>query len=299
MGSAWLEMDLFARPLNWTATALFSVLVGWSLAGSQPGMAHRAWVFSSAQLAAAEPQSPVQLVVPAYFYPSGPGLEHWNQLLSAARDLEMIAIVNPDSGPGKRRDPAYRDLLVRASQTRLQLVGYITWSYGERPLSAIRADIDSWLYFYPEITGFFFDEQPSGAAFAPAVLDCLQYARQQRPQAVLLSNPGVPCDAAYFRLPTQAITCVFEEAAGWDQFLQDEAGRRAAGERQPPAATLGLLYRHTEPKTLDEVFRQASQAGVAYLYVTDAVMPNPWDRLPEYWAREVEVARRYASRARQ
>jgi len=53
-------------------------------------------------LAAATPK--VQLLVPAYFYPAGPGLQAWQHLMEAASKIKIVAKVNPSSGPGDQRN---------------------------------------------------------------------------------------------------------------------------------------------------------------------------------------------------
>src|SRR3954463_12909877 len=37
--------------------------------------------------------------------------------------------------------------------------------------------------------------------------------------------------------------------------------------------------------------RKAAELGVGNVYVTDDKMPNPWDRLPKYWEKEVQFLR--------
>jgi hypothetical protein len=38
--------------------------------------------------------------------------------------------------------------------------------------------------------------------------------------------------------------------------------------------------------------RRAAQLKVGYVFLTDDVGPNPYDRLPSYWDAEVEAVRR-------
>ena len=52
---------------------------------------------------------PVRLLVPAYFYPSGEGLAAWKRMMEF-RGAPIVAIVNPDSGPGKKADENYREI---------------------------------------------------------------------------------------------------------------------------------------------------------------------------------------------
>ncbi len=38
--------------------------------------------------------------------------------------------------------------------------------------------------------------------------------------------------------------------------------------------------------------RRATQLRIGYVFITDDVGPNPYDRLPSYWDGEVEAVRR-------
>ncbi len=174
----------------------------------------------------------VSIVVPAYFYPSGDGLGYWQKLReSASDDTPIIAIVNPDSGPGKAVEANYRKLIDQNAGSKLQLVGYVTFSYGKRPLSAIKADIDSWLYFYPEIKGIFFDEQPSQADWAAPALDCFAYARSKIKDAVLIANPGVPCAREYLAGADSAISCWYEHHAIYERYRPTEWAKALPAEK--------------------------------------------------------------------
>ncbi len=53
------------------------------------------------------------VLVPAYFYPSGPGLADWTRLVEAARSIPLEVILNPASGPGKTRDRNYVAVVAR------------------------------------------------------------------------------------------------------------------------------------------------------------------------------------------
>ena len=46
---------------------------------------------------------------------------------------------------------------------------------------------------------------------------------------------------------------------------------------------------HTAPSSIDfpGVLATAKGRNVGYIYVTDDVLPNPYDRLPSTWAKQV------------
>ncbi len=49
--------------------------------------------------------APIGIMVPAYFYPVGNS--YWDSMSNAATRVPLIAILNPDSGPGAAQDANY------------------------------------------------------------------------------------------------------------------------------------------------------------------------------------------------
>lgn len=228
-----------------------------------------ALVLTCGSATAAEPE--LKLLVPAYFYPGGETAKEWDRLMLAGP--KAVAVVNPDSGPGKRRDANYSAVVKRAAAAKLGLVGYVTLSYAERPASAVKADVDSWLHFYPQVQGIFFDEQPSDKKHAGFAAECFAYARSQFPTGHVLANPGVNCDRAYHDAKGAAALCLFEHKDGFDKW---EPAAWASRER-----TAILVYGVAGAKFAD-VFAKASKHA-AWVYVTDADDGMPWGRLPKNW----------------
>ena len=240
-------------------------------------------VLARGSVSAAEPAIPnVQVLVPAYFYPAGDGLAAWKTLLSSPADAQVVAIVNPDSGPGKRADDNYRELFKSARSSHVRLIGYVTLSYAQRPISAVKADVDSWLHFYPDVQGIFFDEQPSGAEHAAFANECFAYARDRIDDAVLVTNPGVICAREYLAGADAPTVCMFEHHEGFEKYrLPDWA------ERMPRHRFAVLLY---GVKTADEMHHALESAllkGAGFIYITDHSGPMPWGGLPSYWKDEV------------
>ena len=111
---------------------------------------------------ASDPPPKMRLLVPAYFYPAGKGDKEWERLLAAPQEAGVVAIVNPASGPGRRVDANYTNVLKQAKKSKVTLIGYVSTSYGKRKTEEVKADVDQWVRFYPGIQGIFFDEQASG-----------------------------------------------------------------------------------------------------------------------------------------
>lgn len=229
------------------------------------------------------------LLVPAYFYPEGNGLAHWDTLIQdAAREpkLEIVAIVNPASGPGRRVDANYTRVVERCRKAGVKLVGYVSTDYGKRPAEAVKADVDRWHEFYPQVQGIFFDEQASGADKIDWYADVAAHARKTIPKAYLVSNPGTHCDAGYAAKLTADTYVLFEEQKGFERY---RAPAWAAS--HPPSRAAILVHSLPEAAAMKQQLEKAIRDRAGYLYLTDDLLPNPWDRLPTYWAEEVAALR--------
>lgn len=228
----------------------------------------------------------VRLLVPAYFYPDGEGLKDWARLIASAEKTPIVAIVNPASGPGKRVDDNYTEVFRNAKGTKVVLIGYVPLGYAKRPISAVKADVDRWLAFYPDVQGIFFDEQPSQAVDVAAVGECFAYAKAKIGRsALLVSNPGTHCDRKYFGGDDGPLVCTFEQDKGFESYrAPDWAGAIGAGR------FVVLGYNIGTADQMRKFLRDAAGKTSANVYVTDDKGSNPWDRLPAYWDDEVNEA---------
>jgi hypothetical protein len=222
--------------------------------------------------------------VPAYFYPGGKGMPYWEQLIASAPRAEIIAIVNPASGPGKRVDPAYLENIHRAHQAGLRLLGYVNTGYArpeERPPADVQADVDRWYQFYPEIDGIFFDQQKSEATGIPFYEELARHVRFKQRGALLFGNPGTACDRAYLNVLDRL--CISEGTGDLPVALPEWA--------QPgDAPRLGVMRHSVNDSTaMRRIVREAAQSRIGYLGITDGVKPNPWDHLPAWWDEELKA----------
>jgi hypothetical protein len=224
----------------------------------------------------------VRLLVPAYFYPEGDGLKAWERLIAAADKVPIVAIVNPASGPGRTVDENYVEVFRKARGSKVTLIGYVHLNYAKRPIADVKSEVDRWLAFYPDIQGIFFDEQPSGAEQAPYALECFGYARKKIPKGKIVSNPGTTCAEKYVSGETGATVCLFEHHEGFGAYRPPKWA-----DRYEPERFAILLYQQKGGESMRRLLREAIRKRAGYVYVTDDVLPNPWDRLPAYWEEEV------------
>ena len=89
---------------------------------------------------------PLELLVPAYFYPAGANDKLWEDVAAAGKaGVPITVIVNPASGPGKKLDTNYAAVIARVQKSGVKTVGYVSTRYGKRPAKDVEADVKTWL----------------------------------------------------------------------------------------------------------------------------------------------------------
>jgi hypothetical protein len=234
-----------------------------------------------------DPPRMLTILVPAYFYPSGRGLQQWEALIAAGPKTSVVAIVNPADGPGEGVDENYMHVLDRARKAGVTLIGYVSTRYAARSREEAERDIERWGRFYPGVRGFFFDEQASGAEKLDYYAALYTKARSTFRGALVVSNPGTLCAEGYFSRPAADVVCIYENYQGFDTVTLPEWTHRYTSGR-----FAALPYGVEDATTMKSYVRKAVDHCFGYLYVTDnASRSNPWDRLPKYWDEEVALVR--------
>ena len=245
---------------------------------------------------------PMRLLVPAYFYPAGEGLECWNRLIAShdpRQNIEIVAIANINSGKvGSAVDPNYADVIRRAAKQGLTVIAYITSDYanahGISPLQDAKENVTNWFKLYPELRGVFIDEQSSDAApIASYYLPLRTQIAAIKADALVVGNPGNNCVEDYLAKrpggPIMDVVIIHENnetklpyrdalPATW---MSDYSPNRFA------------MLVHTS-QTFAAQLRLAKKRRTAYVFVTDAIGPppetiHPWGKLPSYWADELQM----------
>ncbi|HLK17241.1 MAG TPA: spherulation-specific family 4 protein, partial [Fimbriimonadaceae bacterium] len=150
-----------------------------------------------------------ELLVPAYFYPSGSGLNDWARMSAVAPQVDLTAILNPNSGPGASVDPNYVAVDDSLRSAGGHVLGYVYSSYGARSLAAVEADIDSYLGMYG-VDGFFIDEMASSPADHAYYKTLYNYIHAKSPNLRVVTNPGTSFDQSYLADPVADTVVSFE-----------------------------------------------------------------------------------------
>ena len=210
-------------------------------------------------------------IVPLYTFPSDPS---WADLVTARKahpTVRVVAIVNPNSGPGASRNDSFTTGIAKLVAADVQVIGYVATGYTARGVAAVEADVDRWKTFYPQIEGIFFDEQSNKAADVAFYKTVSQYAKAAG-LSYTVGNPGTDTAEAYVgALDTMLIyeskgLPALSALGGWHaKYAPDNFGVIPYG------------------ASFDVAFVSAARKSVGYVYIQNDDLPNPWDTLPPFF----------------
>lgn len=226
----------------------------------------------------------LEIVVPAYFYPSAGS--PWGPMTAAADKVPITAIMNPGNGPGNGVDANYVAAVNAFRAAGGRVIGYVYSSYGSRPLAQVTADIDKYKTWYG-IDGIFVDEMSNTG---PA--EKLNYYRN-------IYNHVKGLDAAWEVMGNPGTTTI-EQYATWptaDRFMVFENVGSAYAGHAPSAWNanydsekfVNLIHTESSVENMIDFLDLAVKRNVGGIYVTNDVMNNPWDTLPAYWQQHVDA----------
>lgn len=219
------------------------------------------------------------MVVPAYF---GPG-PLWEKMGEVASRTSMVAIMNPNSGPG---DVAREDYVAQIKAARAQgvkVLGYVHTSYGKRSLTDVQSEIERYYKWYA-VSGIFFDEVTNDDAGLPYYTKCRHLARVSDPKALIIINPGTPVTEGYMKVADIVVT--FE--SNYDAYVK-RAADSAWVSRYPAKRFWHLIYAAPDENAMQNAVRLTKKRNAGWVYVTPDTLPNPWDTLPDepYWSAQL------------
>jgi hypothetical protein len=235
------------------------------------------------------------LLVPAYFSATGTP-NPWDTMCGAMNQAGSgsVAILNPDSGPGRKANPDYAAALSYCHLEGQRVIGYVYTKYAKRPIAKVEADIDKYFSFYPTIDGIFLDnmaQSPTGKAScrgckmtaATYYATLYSYVHSKAPGLEVIGNPGDPASTPWqLTTPVADAVVIFEgSSATYQSFTPPPWVQQV-----PPAEIANIVYAApSSALASDCALATANRAGL--VYVTDlALKPDPYEALPSYWTTE-------------
>lgn len=259
---------------------------------------HRLAAALAAGAFAAGSANALEILVPAYFYPSfDPAQSQWDEMQAAlAAGVKVTAIMNPANGPGAAPNADYTAAVNAFRAAGGRVLGYVFTCYGDntcvdgkpatRSVGDVLADVQRYADGYT-VDGIFLDEM-GGDASLSFYAQVTQALRAAHPGWQIVGNPGAAIPEASAAQVDTVVT--FEQGRG--DYTQATSAPWMTG--ADPQRQAHLHYNVGSSAQMRSLLEQAVERGAGYVYVTDdryvkgdPVDTNPFDRLPSYWAEEV------------
>lgn len=222
----------------------------------------------------------LRLGLPSYVYP---GTADWTSFSAGAGATGGFVLLNPDSGPGPTANDDYVAGADEARAAGALVLGYVPTGYGARAAEDVDLDVQKYHLWYG-VDGVLFDEVPSDCdTWAPWYAERTTSAEGFiGADALVVYNPGTESCPAY--LDDADVLVLIEERG---PALLDSGWAAPAWVADYAPERFWMLVHSTPSDRLGQVLGLARDSGAAWVYVTDGLMPNPWDRTPLYWDDEV------------
>ncbi|HEX2697885.1 MAG TPA: spherulation-specific family 4 protein [Anaerolineales bacterium] len=216
------------------------------------------------------------LVVPLYIYPGA----DWDRLIQAKNNnsrVPMIAVINPNSGPGESQDANYLIGVQNLKAAGITVLGYVHTAYASRPVADVEAEINTYKNWYP-LDGIFLDQMSDVAGNETYYSDLNAYIKSLG-FTFTMGNPATDTLPSYVGTVDNMI---IYENAGLPSLASLDGWHGGYPKQNFSMIAYGV-------SGLDPSFINSASDYVGYLYVTDDVAPNPWDTLPPYFEQLVSI----------
>lgn len=210
------------------------------------------------------------IIVPLYSYPGS----YWNQLIQAKNahpSVPIIAVVNPNNGPGSSIDSTYVSSIQQLQSAGITVLGYVYTGYGSRSTSSAEADVTTYHNWY-NVSGIFFDEMSNVSGYESYYSTLTQYVKSHG-MTMTVGNPGTDTLSSYVGTVDNLVIYenpglpTISDLAGWHtSYAKSNFSMIAFGVGLPTQS-----------------YVTSTTSYVGYIYTTDDNLPNPYDTVPSYF----------------
>jgi len=214
------------------------------------------------------------VVIPLYNYPDST----WTTIAQTAKanpSVPMIAIINPDSGPGSSEDPNYLAGVQNLQSSGVKVLGYVATGYATSSYSSISSveslanQYESWY----KVNGIFFDEMSNVAAAEPYYSTLNAYVKSDG-MTYTMGNPGTSVPTGYIGILDNL---VIDENSGYPSLSSITYAGYPASDFSFIA--YGVSY--------DGAFVTSAASLVGYMYIDDLGGGNPYWTLSSLFTETV------------
>jgi hypothetical protein len=217
--------------------------------------------------------SVTRMLIPLYSDPS----TQWTSVVNANVYKNIDVILNPSNGPGAAKQTSYVNGIAQLRSAGVGILGYVYTGYGTRSLTTVKAEVDNWKNWYG-VDGIFFDEADNTLTSVSYYSNLQTYVNARAMTSTL--NPGTNTLEAY--MPAANTNVIYENDPSNILSVSPWASNY-------PASKFGALQYAASAAQMRTFVANVKAKNIGYVFVTDDVLNNPWDKLPAYLAEEAAL----------
>jgi hypothetical protein len=206
----------------------------------------------------------------------------FNAAISAAGKVNMIAVINPDDGPGSSK---VSGISTRVSQLKGKgaiAAGYISTAYGGVSSSSVRSQIDRYASWY-KCNGVFLDEMSDRTSKLSYYKGIYNYARGKGMRVV--GNPGTFVPSSYAGAADHLVTYEDPLSNGW------KSHRQASWTKSHSANKFAAIVYSAPGSSMRSIVDRAISLRYGWVFATDGGGGDPFGRAPGYLSTEADYVR--------
>src|SRR5437660_833360 len=221
------------------------------------------------------------LAIPLYTYPCFTATQcTWTTVIQARQaypSVPLLAVINPNSGPGRSIDPNYVQGIKNLQAAGVVVLGYVSTGYGRLSLSKVESQVSSYKNWY-SVNGIFFD----GMAYVTGsekYYSTLNSYVKSLGMTYTMGNPGTTTLKSY--IGTLDSIIIYEGAG------TPSLSYLTSATFYPSYSKSNFGFLAYSVPSLDTSFETSTSTYVQWMYITNDGLSNPWDTLPPYFMTEV------------
>jgi len=222
------------------------------------------------------------IALPVYEYPTLTAL--WPSVDAAGGDDIPFVVVNPASGPGVSANSDYTARIAANTTAGIRSIGYVDTNYQTRSMSDVMSDIEDWHTLYPGVSGILLDRvSVGGAADLCYSAYAYNFAKSHYQNDLIAQNFGTYTNPSY-----EPYGDIFLNAE-MDYALYQTWSLPADGFQDNPAYSNRFwhLIHTTSGAQFADALTDSRNNNAGWVYITDDIMPNPYQNAPTYFNTEL------------
>jgi len=210
------------------------------------------------------------VMIALYTYPDST----WDvvaQAKSAHPSVPVVAIINPDNGPGSSRDANYVSGIQKLHAAGVVVLGYDATGYASNSASSVKSVMNTWKSLY-NIDGIFFDEMANWSGEENYYSGLTSYAKSLG-YTMTVGNPGTDTLPSY--IGTVDNLMIYENP-GLPPLSALQGWHTSYDKSNFSMIAFGV-------NSISTSFLSSASNYVGYIDLTNDVLDNPYDSVPSYF----------------